>query len=277
MEDKKYVLITGCSYGGIGYESARFLQNKGYIVIATARKKEDVKKLKEDGFISFRLDVNDQKSIDKAFKKIFLLTHSKLYAVFNNAGYGQIGALEDLSTEILKEQFETNLFGTHRVLKKVLPIMRSQGYGKIIQHSSILGLVSLRFRGAYQASKYALEGYSDTLRLELNGSGISVSVLNTGPVESNFRANAIKKFYENVDSSKSIFKDIYQEKIEKRKKSSFTLPSSSVAKVVYEILNENNPKPRYYITKASYILAYAKRVLSTKLNDKLWRKISDNE
>jgi len=277
IEDKKYVLITGCSFGGIGYATARILQDMGYFVIATARDEEDVILLKNEGFTSFLLDLKDKKTIDKAIKETLQITGNKLYALFNNGGYGQLGALEDLSTKALREQFETNLFGYHRVIKKVLPIMKAQGYGKIINHSSILGLVSLRFRGAYQASKYALEGYSDTLRLELEGTGISVSVINTGPVESNFRTNAIKNFYETVDTQNSRFKDVYADKIENRKKSGFSLPASSVAEVVYQILKSNKPKPRYYVTKASYILAYAKKVLSTKLNHKLWMAISDRE
>ncbi|MDY0320357.1 MAG: SDR family NAD(P)-dependent oxidoreductase [Arcobacteraceae bacterium] len=277
IEDKKYVLITGCSFGGIGYATARILQDMGYFVIATARDEEDVILLQNEGFIAFVLDLRDKKTIDKALRETLHLTNNKLYALFNNGGYGQLGALEDLSTKALREQFETNLFGYHRVIRKVLPIMKAQGYGKIINHSSILGLISLRFRGAYQASKYALEGYSDTLRLELEGTGISVSVINTGPVESNFRTNAIKKFYETVDVQNSRFKDIYTDKIENRKKSGFSLPASSVAEVVYQILQSDKPKPRYYVTKASYILAYAKKVLSSKLNHKLWMAISDRE
>lgn len=277
MEDNKYVLITGCSFGGIGYATARFLQDMGYFVIATARDEEDVILLKNEGFTAFLLDLRNKKTIDKAIKETLQLTDNKLYALFNNGGYGQLGALEDLSTKALREQFETNLFGYHRVIKKVLPVMKAQGYGKIINHSSILGLISLRFRGAYQASKYALEGYSDTLRLELENTGISVSVINTGPVESNFRTNAIKNFYETVDIENSRFKDIYTDKIENRKKSGFSLPASSVAEVVYQILQSDKPKPRYYVTKASYILAYAKKVLSSKLNHKLWMAISDRE
>lgn len=276
-EDKKYVLITGCSFGGIGYATAKILQDMGYFVIATARNEEDVILLQNEGFTSFILDLKDKKTIDKAINETLQITGNKLHALFNNGGYGQLGALEDLSTKALKEQFETNLFGYHRVIRKVLPIMKAQGYGKIINHSSILGLVSLRFRGAYQASKYALEGYSDTLRLELEGTGISVSVVNTGPVESNFRTNAIKNFYETVDTQNSRFKDVYADKIENRKKSGFSLPASSVAEVVYQILQSDKPKPRYYVTKASYILAYAKKVLSTKLNHKLWMAISDRE
>ena len=276
-EDKKYVLITGCSFGGIGYATAKILQDMGYFVIATARNEEDVILLQNEGFTSFILDLKDKKTIDKAINETLQITGNKLHALFNNGGYGQLGALEDLSTKALREQFETNLFGYHRVIRKVLPIMKAQGYGKIINHSSILGLVSLRFRGAYQASKYALEGYSDTLRLELEGTGISVSVVNTGPVESNFRTNAIKNFYETVDTQNSRFKDVYADKIENRKKSGFSLPASSVAEVVYQILQSDKPKPRYYVTKASYILAYAKKVLSTKLNHKLWMAISDRE
>lgn len=274
---KKSILITGCSYGGIGYVCAKTLYEMGFLVVATARKKEDVLLLKQEGLNAYVMDIRDQKSIKKALKKTLKLTNNSLDALFNNAGYGQLGAIEDLSIKDLKNQLDTNLFGYHRVIKEVLPIMYAQGYGKIINHSSILGLVSLKFRGAYQISKYAIEAYSDTLSLELEGSGISLSLLNTGPVESLFRQNAINNFYNTIDRSNSRFKYIYIDKIDNRKSSSFSLPASSVADIVHQILLSSNPKPRYYITKASYILAFAKRVLSTKLFRKLCLTISNKE
>jgi len=163
------ILITGCS-SGIGKESALYLQTKGYRVFTTARKEEDVEELKGLGFEAFYLDVTKPKTIKKTLKKILKLTDGTLDVVFNNAGFGQPGAIEDITTDVLKEQFETNVFGLHEVTNQVLPIMKKQGYGKIIQHSSVLGLISLKFRGAYNASKYAIEGLTDTLRLELEES-----------------------------------------------------------------------------------------------------------
>ena len=267
------ILITGCS-SGIGKESALYLQTKGYRVFTTARKEEDVEELKGLGFEAFYLDVTKPKTIKKTLKKILKLTDGTLDVVFNNAGFGQPGAIEDITTDVLKEQFETNVFGLHEVTNQVLPIMKKQGYGKIIQHSSVLGLISLKFRGAYNASKYAIEGLTDTLRLELEESNIDVTLLNTGPVSSDFRKNAVINLKNNVDIKHSSFKEIYHKNMEAKKSEvPFNLPAIAVAKVVEKIITTNNVKPRYYITKATYILGYLKRVLSTKTLDKILIKI----
>lgn len=263
------ILITGCS-SGIGQETALYLKGKDYRVFATARDEEDVEDLIKMGFEAFVLDVTKPKTVKKTLTKILNLTNGTLDIVFNNAGYGQPGALEDISTEVLKEQFETNVFGLHEVTKQVLPIMQKQGQGKIIQHSSVLGLVSLQLRGAYNASKYAVEGLTDTLRLELKDTNIDVTLLNTGPVSSDFRKNAIKKAKENIDIEKSRFKEKYTESLQDNKsKVPFNLPAIEVAKVVEKIILTQNVKPRYYITKATYILGFAKRILSTNLLDKI--------
>jgi len=267
------VLITGCS-SGIGKETALYLKEKEYLVFATARDEKDVKELKELGFEAFLLDVTKPKTIKKTLKKILEITNGTLDVIFNNAGFGQPGAIEDLTTDVLKEQFETNLFGLHEVTNQVLPIMKKQGYGKIIQHSSVLGLISLKFRGAYNASKYAVEGLTDTLRLELKESNIDVTLLNTGPVTSDFRKNAVKNLKKNVDIEHSQFKEIYHKNMEANKsKVPFNLPAISVAKVVEKIILTNNVKPRYYITKATYILGYLKRLLPTKTLDRILIKI----
>ena len=267
------ILITGCS-SGIGKETALYLKNKGYLVFATAREEKDVTKLKELGFEAFLLDVTKSKTIKKTLKKILEATNGKLDVVFNNAGFGQPGAIEDITTDILKEQFETNVFGLHEVTNQVLPIMKKQGYGKIIQHSSVLGLVSLKFRGAYNASKYAIEGLTDTLRLELEETNIDVTLLNTGPVTSDFRKNAVKNLKKNVDIEHSNYKKIYLKNIEAKKSEvPFNLPAIEVAKVVEKIIQTKNIKPRYYITKATYILGYLKRFLSTKMLDRILIKI----
>jgi len=265
------VLITGCS-SGIGEATAILLKNNGYRVFATARKEKDVTRLKEMGLEAFYLDVTQHESIHKVIDEILKLTKGTLDIVFNNAGYGQPGAVEDISTATLKEQFETNVFGLHELTQAVIPIMRRQGYGKIIQHSSVLGLIALRYRGAYNASKYAIEGLTDTLRLELEGSNISVSLLNTGPIKSNFRQNALEMFKKNINISKSHFKKEYEEELSQRLQSNkqnvpFTLESTAVANIVFKICKSIRPKPRYYITKATHILGFLKRILPTRYLD----------
>lgn len=271
------ILITGCSTG-IGHATALLLKEKGYNVFATARKEEDVLKLKELGLNAYLLDVTKYETIHHTIELILENTGGTLDVVFNNAGYGQGGMVEDIRTEVLKEQFETNVFGLHELTRTVLPIMRKQGYGKIIQHSSVLGLVSLKLRGAYNASKYAIEGLTDTLRLELEGSNIFVSLLNTGPIKSDFRKNALKMFKKNIDVENSFYKDIYNNNLQQRLEGNkedvpFTLKAICVAQVVLKITQTNKPKPRYYITKPTYFLGFAKRVFSSSLLDKILGKI----
>ena len=270
------ILITGCS-SGIGLETAKLLKEKGYKVYATARKKEDVLMLQELDFIAYKLDITKEAEISEVLEKILKLDKT-LDAVFNNAGFGQPGAVEDLSTEVLKEQFETNFFGTHEITIQTMRIFREQGYGKIIQHSSVLGIISLKFRGAYNASKYAIEGINDTLRQELLNTNIFISTINTGPVTSKFRENALKMFNKNINAKDSYFRNIYAKELKTRLENikddtPFNLPASSVARVVLKIMQSNTPKPRYYVTIATYLLGFAKRVLSTKQLDKLLNRI----
>ena len=219
------------------------------------------------------LDVTDEQNIKDIIKSV-LKKESKIDIFFNNAGFGQPGAIEDISTKALKEQFETNVFALHECTVQVLPVMLKQGYGKIIQHSSVLGIVSLFGRGAYNASKYAVEGLTDTLRLELQGSGVSVTLLNTGPIRSDFRKNALKKLKRNVNIESSRFDSMYERSLSgKAKKVPFEEDAVSVAKVVYKIALSKRVKPRYYITKATYLLGFAKRVLSTTMLDRLLKRI----
>ena len=267
------ILITGCS-SGIGYQTALYLQEKGYKVFATARKEEDVLKLKNLGLTSFLLDVTKHHTITETLNKILKLTNGKLDIVFNNAGFGQPGALEDVSTNVLKEQFETNVFGLHEVTIQVLEIMKKQGYGTIIQHSSILGIISLKLRGAYNASKYAIEGLTDTLRLELKDTNINITVLNTGPVTSDFRKNAIQKTLDNIDIENSRFKEAYNKSMSADKSTvPFNLEAIEVAKIVEKIIKAKKVQPRYYITKATYILGFAKRILSSSKLDFILNKL----
>ncbi len=267
------IVITGCSTG-IGLETAKYLKSKFINVYPTARYKKDVEMLKSLGFEgAMQLDVTKHNQITELISAV-LEKEGKIDVWFNNAGFGQAGAVEDISTKILKEQFETNVFGLHECTRQVIPIMRKQGHGKIIQHSSVLGLISLFGRGAYNASKYAIEGLTDTLRLELSGTNISLSLLNTGPITSDFRKTAMKKLQKNVDIEHSVHKDKYLKNLKgNHKKVPFSEEATSVAKVVHKIILSENPKPRYYITKATYLLGYLKRILSTTLLDKLLLKI----
>ncbi|WP_315979808.1 SDR family NAD(P)-dependent oxidoreductase [Aliamphritea spongicola] len=205
----KSILITGCSTG-IGYHVAKQLSQRGYQVFATTRKAEDVARLNNEGLNSFQLDLDNSESIQLATDWVLEQTNGKLYALFNNGAYGQPGAIEDLSREVLREQLETNLLGWHELTCKLLPVMRQQGEGRIIQNSSVLGLITMKFRGAYNTSKFALEGYSDTLRQELDGTGIHVSLIEPGPVRSEFRANAYAKFLANINIENSPFRSTYE-------------------------------------------------------------------
>jgi len=275
MNDKT-VLITGCS-SGIGLCCAEGLQARGYRVFATARKPEDVRMLKEKGFEVHRLDIADSTSISEAVEAVLDATGGKLYGLFNNAGFGQPGAVEDLRREVIREQFETNVFGTLELTNKVLPVMRGQGEGRIIINSSILGFAAMPYRGAYNASKYALEGLADTLRLELVGSGVYVSLVEPGPISSRFRDNAYAMYLKNIEPETSCHRDKYQDLEARLLKQGpavpFTLGPEAVLKRVIHALEAKRPQARYYVTFPTYLFGYLKRVLPTSWMDELLRRV----
>jgi NAD(P)-dependent dehydrogenase (short-subunit alcohol dehydrogenase family) len=206
---ERSVLITGCS-SGIGLATARGLRARRYRVVASARKASDVARLRAEGFEAVRLDVDDDASIAAALDEVLTRTGGRLYGLFNNGAYGQPGAVEDLRREVLRAQFETAVLGWHELTRRVIPVMRAQGEGRIIHNSSVLGLVAFAYRGAYVAAKFALEGLTDTLRLELHGTGVQVSLIEPGPVLSRFRDNAYRKFTENIDVEASPHRDRYR-------------------------------------------------------------------
>jgi len=267
------IVITGCSTG-IGLATAQYLKSEGYKVYPTVRNEKYLPVLRAMGFDNvMKLDVREEKEISEVINTV-LNEDGKIDVWFNNAGFGQAGALEDITTGTLREQFETNVFGLHECTRQIIPVMRKQGYGKIIQHSSVLGLVSLMGRGSYNASKYAIEGLTDTLRLELKDTKIYPVLLNTGPVTSSFRKNAMQKLKENVNIENSVFSEYYKKNLEAEKsKVPFNEEAISVAKIVHKIILAKKPKPRYYITKATYLLGYLKRILSTSVLDKILNKI----
>lgn len=267
---KKTILITGCS-SGIGLYTAQKLNESGYQVFATARKADDVEKLKQMGLHSLQLDLDNSLSIKNAVIRMQEETNGELYALFNNGAYGLPGAVEDLSREALRAQFETNVFGTQELTNLVLPIMRKQGYGRIIQNSSVLGFAAMPYRGSYNASKFALEGLSDTLRQELHNTNIHVSLIEPGPILSNFRKNAFKAFEKYIESNNSAHKDQYQALLLRLNKEGaaapFTLGPEAVYDKLIHALKAKRPKARYYVTKPTYIMGYLKRVLSTRAMD----------
>ncbi len=270
------VIITGCS-SGIGRCVAEGLKDKGYRVFATARKKTDVDILIAEGFESVQLDLANSASIRSAFATIMEKSGGEIYALFNNGAYGQPGAVEDLSRDVLRQQFEVNLFGTHELTNLVLPAMRKQGYGRIIHNSSVLGFVALQFRGAYNTTKYALEGLTDTLRLELTGTNIHISLIEPGPIESSFRRNALLAFEENISVENSPFENAYKKLVERLNTEGpvvpFTLGPEAVLDKVLHALESKKPKPRYYVTFPTWLFGTLKRILSTKMMDKVLKKV----
>jgi NAD(P)-dependent dehydrogenase (short-subunit alcohol dehydrogenase family) len=275
-----HVLITGCS-SGIGYCVAHGLAARGYRVIASARKSDDVERLRAEGLTCIRLDLDSPQSIDAAVDQLAELTVKRLYGLFNNAGFGQPGAVEDLDRETLRAQFETNVFGTLDLTNRLIPWMRQAGEGRIIQNSSVLGLVSLAYRGAYNASKYALEGLYDTLRLELADTGIYAVLIEPGPILSRFRANALDAWRRNIDIDGSAHRETYlaTERRLRREGAAapFTLPPEAVLGKVIRALESRRPRPRYYVTVPTWLLGSLKRVLSSRALDRVLLGVSRGE
>jgi NAD(P)-dependent dehydrogenase (short-subunit alcohol dehydrogenase family) len=280
MHKQRSILITGCS-SGIGYCAAQRLKERGYFVIASARKMADVERLRAEGFTSLQLDLSDSHSINRAVEETLTLTGGKLYALFNNGAYGQPGAVEDLSREVLRTQFETNLFGTVELTNRLLPAMRAQGFGRIVQNSSVLGVITLPYRGAYNASKFALEGISDTLRLELGDTDIHVSLIEPGPITSRFRANAFAQYQANIDSEHSAHRDTYRRMENRLTKKGpaapFTLPPEAVVDKLIHALESKRPRARYYVTFPTHLFGTLRRLLSTRALDRVLMRISRGE
>ena len=271
------VLITGCS-SGIGLAAAQALHERGYAVFASARRPADVTRLQGLGLSALQLDLDDDLSIGNALEQVLERSGGRLYALFNNGAYGQTGAVEDLSRAVLRAQLETNLLGWHELTRRVIPIMRAQGEGRIVQNSSVLGLAALPYRGAYVCAKFALEGLSDTLRLELAGTGIHVSLIEPGPVATRFRENALAVFRRTIDVAASPHRAAYRAQLARLEKpgpaAPFTLPPAAVVNKLVHALESRRPRPRYYVTVPTYLFGYGKRVLPTRLMDRLLLRVS---
>ena len=279
MNANRTILITGCS-SGIGRTCALGLKARGWRVFATARKPEDMQALEAEGLEALYLDYAEPESVEACAREVEARTNGRLFALFNNGAHGQLGAVEDLSREVLRAQFEVNVFGWHDLTRRVIPMMRANGAGRIVQNSSVLGIVALKWRGAYNASKFAIEGLTDTLRLELRGSGIHVSTIEPGPIWSKFVDNALKHFEENIDIEHSRYRAMYEQRLKKlrgeTKPNPFKLPPEAVLKKLVHALESPRPKPKYHVTLPTHLMAILRRVLPWRLLDVVLDKASDS-
>lgn len=261
---QRSILITGCS-SGIGLASARALKLRGWRVLATARHPDDLRRLvDEEGLEAVELELSDPTSVTHCMDEVTRLTDGKLFAVFNNGAYGQPGALEDLDYAAMREQFEVNVFAAHEITRRALPLMRANGHGRIVHCSSVLGLIAALYRGAYCASKFALEAMADTMRLELAGTGVHVSLIEPGPIDTRFLDHAMAAARANVDIEGSVHRERYKTIIagmEKGGKQFFKLQPEAVAKKLVHAVESRRPKRRYYVTTPTYIVAIARRLL----------------
>ncbi len=254
---QKAVLITGCS-SGIGLAAAQDLRNRGYRVLAACRKAQDIDNLRQLGFETVQLDLDDKHSVARAAAEVIELTGNRLYGLFNNAGYAVYGPLHTVSREQFEQQFSSNLFGTHQLTQLLLPAMLAHAEGRIIQTSSVLGLISMPNRGIYSSSKYALEAWSDSLRMELHGTGIKVSIIEPGPLHSNFMQNVTQ-----TQSDKPIINSDMTER--------FTLTSEAVLPKLRHALESPRPKLRYPVTLIAHAVSVLRRLLPGRLLDFLIR------
>lgn len=267
----KSILITGCS-SGIGYDAAHGLRAAGWRVFAACRKEADCARLQAEGFDAPLLDYTDEASIHAALAEVLDATGGRLDALFNNGAYGLPGAVEDLPTEALRETFETNFFGWHTLTRAVIPVMRAQGHGRIVQCSSVLGLVAMPLRGAYNASKFALEGLNDTLRQEMRGTGVEVILIEPGPITSAFRTNALRQFERWIDAAGSVRADQYERAVRARaaranQRDPFELPAAAVTQKLLHAVSAPRPRARYYVTTPTYFAAGMRRLLPTRALD----------
>ena len=272
---QRSILITGCS-SGIGLASARMMKARGWRVFATARKDQDIARLKhEEGVESLYLDYAEPRSIAAAAEHVLAATDGRLTALFNNGAYGQPGAVEDVTPDVLRAQFEANVFGWHDLTCRIIPAMRRNGEGRIVFCSSVLGLIAAPYRGAYCASKFAIEALADTLRMELEEAGIKIVLIEPGPIATRFVEHALEAYRRNIDLEGSHHRDIYRSRLARMEgggKQSFKLGPEAVATKLVHALESTKPKPRYYVTFPTYAVALLRRLLPTRALDAVARR-----
>ena len=273
----KSILITGCS-SGIGYACAVGLKRRGWRVFATVRNVADQKRLENDGLEALIIDYRDSASLKACAAEVARRTDGKLDALFNNGAYGQPGAVEDLSRKVLEEQFAANFFGWHELTTLCLPLIRANGSGRIVNCSSVLGIAAMKWRGAYNASKFAIEGLTDTLRLELRGTGIFVSTIEPGPIATRFVEHALNAFNANINVEATNYKAAYERqraRLGKGGSNRFKLPPEAVLEKLEHALNSNRPRAHYYVTTPTHAMGLARRFLPQRLMDSFVDRMSD--
>lgn len=276
MTEQRIILLTGCS-SGIGAYCARALKADGWRVLATVRRQEDLAPLEADGIEALLMDYTRPETISAVVATLRERTGDRIDALFNNGAYGQTGAVEDLSTDVLREQFEANFFGWHELTRQIIPLMRRRGQGRIVNCSSILGLIPYRFRGAYTASKFALEGLTITLRMELQDSGIHVSLIEPGPIATRFTANALAKIHEHIDLEGSAHAVEYRRQLRRLDGSGPISKHKLGPEAVYDVLklalNVKSPRPHYLVTTPAKQGVLLKRLLPANLFYRLMRRL----
>lgn len=268
------ILITGCS-SGIGLRAAEILKQRGYQVFATARKPADIEMLNSKGLRGVQLDLRDTASIQRCLAEVLQTTNGTLDALFNNAGMMLPGAVEDISQEQIRTQFETNVYGPIELIRQVLPIMYKQGHGRIIQNSSVLGFVTLPYSSAYSASKFALEAFTSGLRQELHGSNIYIVSILPGPISSKLRDHSYEQ-YKSSDFSHSRHTQVYK-KMEQNyfpnRDNFYTSSPDAVVKKLIKALESKRPCAHYHVGFVSYMFAVLKRILPSCALDLVTRKV----
>ncbi|AUR00544.1 SDR family NAD(P)-dependent oxidoreductase [Phaeobacter inhibens] len=274
---QKTILMTGCS-SGIGLDAAHGMRERGWTVFAACRQRVDCDRLRAQGFISPLMDYTNAETLRSGLDEVLEHTGGTLDVLFNNGAHGLPGAVEDVSTDGLRSIFESNVFGWHELTRNVIPVMRAQGHGRIVQNSSILGFVSFPWRGAYVATKHAIEGLTDTMRVELRDSGIRVILIEPGPVTSKIREKAIPHFEKYVDWENSALRDRYETSLLKRLYEStgpdrFELPASAVTAKLVHACESRRPHPRYYVTVPTHVGGVLKRILTTRAIDRILARL----
>ncbi|MGE4612561.1 MAG: SDR family NAD(P)-dependent oxidoreductase [Paracoccaceae bacterium] len=270
---QKSILITGCS-SGIGYDAAHTLNKRGWSVFATCRADADCERLRGEGLESFRLDYQDESSIESAINEVLTRTGGTLDALFNNGAYAIPGAIEDMSRDAMRDIFETNVFGQIDLSNRLIPVMRKQGFGRVIFNSSVLGFISTPYRGSYCGTKFALEALVDAQRMEHKDSPLEFILIEPGPITTEFGNNAIKQFEKWIDRDATHHNDAYTAMLDKRnasagKKDFSELPPSAVTKKLIHALESRRPNPRYYVTWATHFAGIMRRILPTRLLDSI--------
>jgi short-subunit dehydrogenase len=267
------VLVTGCS-SGIGLAAAELLDSHGWKVFPTARRVEDLEMLEAKGFAAIQLDVASSVSIAATVGQVLDENGGQLGAVVNNAGFGMPGAIQDLSREAMRDQFEVNVFGLQELTNRLIPVFRRQGHGRIVNISSVVGRLSLPFMGIYSASKFALEAISDAQRVELSPDAISVSLVEPGPIRTCFSANCAGKGEAKLDVEASAFGPAYEKYFAKRRNGGmsedrFRLPPEAVARKILHALESPRPRIRYKVTLPAYLGDWAARVVPAGVIDRM--------